>query len=522
MASVTADWNALIAVTVVAVSVAALWRWRRNRFNLFKERGIPGPEPSLFSGNFYQFWHQDTIKVMDEWSNTYGDIYGFYNGDAPFLMVKDLELLRRVFIKDFPMFVDRGDVWALVNARSEQRNSITFAKADRWKFIRRFVSMAFTSAKLRPMVGNMNEAVDHFLDLFEARCREASDGQANACPLLGTLAFDLVAETACGIYLDVQNKPNDEYFCSAKTYVLNVIESTYQRAGQFFSGVKSLVAVTCILERYFGYEPLAGLAKKAEPIVAIREKNPSLARPDLLQSLLEAKVPEELLTRREFRERTNDKGDFLMPLKDVACNAAAILTAGFETVSANTSQCVFCLAKYPEVQEKVRKEVNAAYEKYGEFSYDAISDLPYTTQVIFETLRRYSPVIAFTSRQAACDYRYKDMILPKGLNIMACTQQIHMDPRYWDRPEEFDPDRFSPEQKESRDPLAFQPYGIGPRNCVGLKLAQLEMKLIVAKLVHRFRLHLGSRHENGELELKTQSIVASPKKGVWVSVEKIR
>ncbi|KAH7950140.1 hypothetical protein HPB49_019955 [Dermacentor silvarum] len=449
----------------------AIARWRRNRFNLFKERGIPGPEPSLFSGNFYQFWHQDTIKVMDEWSNTYGDIYGFYNGDAPFLMVKDLELLRRVFIKDFPMFVDRG------------------------------------------MVGNMNEAVDHFLDLFEARCREASDGQANACPLLGTLAFDLVAETACGIFLDVQNKPNDEYFCSAKTYVLNVIESTYQRAGQFFSGVKSLVAVTCILERYFGYEPLAGLAKKAEPIVAIREKDPSvepkrsfasnllssqLARPDLLQSLLEAKVPEELLTRREFRERTNDKGDFLMPLKDVACNAAAILTAGFETVSANTSQCVFCLAKYPEVQEKVRKEVNAAYEKYGEFSYDAISDLPYTTQVIFETLRRYSPVIAFTSRQAACDYRYKDMILPKGLNIMACTQQIHMDPRYWDRPEEFDPDRqaFSPEQKESRDPLAFQPYGIGPRNCVGLKLAQLEMKLIVAKLVHRFRLHLGSRHEN--------------------------
>ncbi|XP_075558249.1 cytochrome P450 3A41-like [Dermacentor variabilis] len=522
MASVTADWCALVSVAIVAVAVAALWRWRRNRFNIFKDRGIPGPEPSLISGNFYQLWHRETIKVLNEWSKTYGDIYGMFNGDAPFLMVKDLELLRRVFIKDFGKFVDRGEVWTMVGSRSEQRNSLSFAKADRWKFVRRFVSMAFTSAKLRRMVSIMNKAVDRFLDLLEARCREAADGQANVSPLLGALAFELTAETACGIYLDVQNKPNDQYFNSARSYVLNVVESAYQRAGQFFSGVKSLVAFTCFLERYFGNEPLTALAKKAEPIVATRNKDPSLARPDLLQTLLEAKVPEELLKRREFRERTNDKGDFLMPLKDVACNAATVMTAGYETVSSNASNCVFCLAKYPEVQEKVRKEADAAYEKHGEFSYDAVGDLPYTMQVISEALRLYSPVVAFTSRQAACDYSYKDMILPKGLSIMACTQQIHMDPRYWDRPEEFDPDRFSPEQKASRDPLAFQPFGIGPRNCVGMKLAQLEIALIVANLVHRFRLHLGSRHENGELELKTQSIIASPKIGVWVSVEKIR
>ncbi|KAH6942711.1 hypothetical protein HPB50_009476 [Hyalomma asiaticum] len=476
MVSVTAEWNsALVVVAVVVVSLVSLWRWRRNKFNFFKERGIPGPEPSLISGNFFQLWNRDTIKVLDEWSNKYGDIYGMFNGDAPFLMVKDLELLRRVFIKDFAMFVDRGDVWALMNARPEQRNSVSFAKSDRWKFIRRFISMAFTSAKLRPMVASMNKSVDNCLDLLETRCREAPDGQANAYPLLGCLAFELVAETACGLYLDVQNKPNDQYFSSAKTYVLNVVESFYQRAGQFLTGVRSLVALTCVLERHFGDEPLVALCHKAEPIVAFREKDPSLARPDMLQSLLEAKVPEELLVRSEFRERTNDEGEFLMPVKAIACNAASILTAGFETVSANSSSCVFCLARYLEIQEKVRQEVNAAYEKHGGFTYDAISDLPYTTQVIFETLRLYSPVVA-----------------------------------------------FSPEQKASRDPLAFQPYGIGPRNCVGMKLAQLEMTLIVAKLVHRFRLRLGSKHENGELKMHTHSIIASPKNGVWLTVEKIR
>ncbi|XP_037522614.1 cytochrome P450 3A11 [Rhipicephalus sanguineus] len=354
MASAASDWNAaFVVVAAVAVTIAALWRWRRNKFNFFKERGIPGPEPSLISGNFFQLWNQDTIKVLDEWSNTYGDIYGIFNGDAPFLMVKDLELLRRVFIKDFAMFVDRGDVWALMSANPEQRNSLSFAKADRWKFIRRFVSMAFTSAKLRPMMGNMSKAVDHFLDLLEARCRQAPDGEANAHPLLGCLAFELVAETACGLFLDVQHKPNDKYFDSAKSYTLNVVDSAYQRAGQFFSGLKGIV---CLLERHFGHEPLVALAHRAVPIVAFREKDSSLARPDLLQTLLEAKVPEELLTKCEFRERPNAKGDFLMPVRHVASNAATILTAGFETVSANSSHCAFCLAKYPRSKKKSDKK----------------------------------------------------------------------------------------------------------------------------------------------------------------------
>ncbi|KAH6942714.1 hypothetical protein HPB50_009479 [Hyalomma asiaticum] len=82
--------------------------------------------------------------------------------------------------------------------------------------------------------------------------------------------------------------------------------------------------------------------------------------------------------------------------------------------------------------------------------------------------------------------------------------------------------RFSPEQRASRDPLAFQAYGIGPRNCVGMKLAQLEMTLIVAKIVHRFKLHLGSRHADGELKRRTYSIISCPVEGVWIRLEKLK
>lgn len=512
----------IVAIAAIVIAVATFWRWRQKTFRVFKDLGIPGPEANFISGNFYQLWNGDTVKVLDDWSKTYGDVYGLFHGDAPFLMTKDLELLRRVFIADFGLFTDRGEVWRMMNENPEIRKSVSFAKGHHWKFARRSISMAFTASKLRPMVSGMSEAVDRFLDLLDTRCREATDGEADVFPLLGALAFDIVAETACGLTLDVQHKPNDEYFATAsRSMMLNVVESVYQRAGQFFSGIKGLVPLTCLLESTFAAEPVTVLTQKAKPIVALRARDPSLARPDVIQSLLEAKVPKELLDQPDLRARKDDEGNLLMHYKDVASNAATVLVAGFETVSASSASCIFCLAKYPDVQERVRQEVMAAYEKHGGFSYDAIKDLPYTTQTIFETLRMYSPVVAFTSRRASCEYRYKELTIPKGLNVMSCTQQIHMDPSIWDKPDKFDPERFSPEQRSSRNPLAFQPYGIGPRNCVGMKLAQLEMTLIIAKLLHRFRLHLGTRHEHGYLDRKTQSIIASPKIGVWVRIEKI-
>lgn len=510
-----------LLVAVVGIAVAAFWRWRRRTFSFFKDRGIPGPEPSLVSGNFDQLWNGETFKVLDEWSKAYGDIYGLFNGDAPFLMVKDLELLRRVFVEDFGLFTERGEIWRMLAENKVLRDNVTFSKDYQWKFARRSTSMAFTAAKLRPMVPGMCEAVDRFLNLLETHCREAPDSEADVFRLLPALAFDVIAETACGLYLDVQHKPNDEYYTSARSLLLNIVESFYQRVGQFFSGIKGLVPLAGFLELRFGAEPMTMITYRAKPIIALRAADPTLARPDVIQTLLEAKVPKDLQCHKDLLTYSDDKGNFLMHPKDVASNTATLLVAGYETVSANTACCVFCLAKYPDVQEKVRQEVNAVYKKHGSFSYDAVNELPYTVQTIFETLRMYSPVVAFTSRKASCDYHYKDLTITKGLSIMACTEQIHKDPNIWDRPEEFDPDRFSPEQRASRNPLAFQPYGIGPRNCVGMKLAQLEMTVIIAKLVHRYRLHLSSKHENGELKRKTQSFIASPKHGVWVRIENL-
>lgn len=146
----TVTTAAALVLGTAAIGFVLLIRWRRKTFDFFRGTGIPGPPtPSSFSGHFYQFWQENTVEVMDQWFKEYGDIYGIFNGDAPFVLVKDVELLRRVFVSDFGQFVDRGAISRFVDENTAFRNAMSAVRADRWKPIRRCISQAFSANKLR-------------------------------------------------------------------------------------------------------------------------------------------------------------------------------------------------------------------------------------------------------------------------------------------------------------------------------------------------------------------------------------
>lgn len=80
----------------------------------------------------------------------------------------------------------------------------------------------------------------------------------------------------------------------------------------------------------------------------------------------------------------------------------------------------------------------------------------------------------------------KSLKVPQGISVVIPTYSIHRDARLWPNPERFDPDRFTPEAKQSRDPYAFMPFGHGPRNCIGMRFAQMEIKLVLARMLKKF------------------------------------
>ncbi|KAL1472127.1 hypothetical protein MTO96_039524 [Rhipicephalus appendiculatus] len=219
----------------------------------------------------------------------------------------------------------------------------------------------------------------------------------------------------------------------------------------------------------------------------MRLRHPEARRPDLLQIMLDA-------TERANDADSRSKGS--MTLQEVELNTTITMFAGFETTSTTMACVSYVLAKYQDVQEKVRAEVATALEEYGKLNYEAVTHrMKYLRSVVDETLRIYAPSTLFTTRRAINDFEYNGVKYKAGTSIMAPTVHIHMDQRYWPDPHKFDPERFLGENATSRASVAYQPFGVGPRSCIGERLAILAVMYTVARMVQKYRLTLGESQQ---------------------------
>ena len=112
--------------------------------------------------------------------------------------------------------------------------------------------------------------------------------------------------------------------------------------------------------------------------------------------------------------------------------------------------------------------------------------MKYLDMVIDETLRLF-PAVARTDRVASNDYEFEGIKMKKGQVVGVPIYALHHDPDIYPNPEEFQPERFSEENKKKRDNEAYIPFGAGPRNCIGMRFALMEIKLIMATILSKYR-----------------------------------
>jgi cytochrome P450 family 3 subfamily A len=112
--------------------------------------------------------------------------------------------------------------------------------------------------------------------------------------------------------------------------------------------------------------------------------------------------------------------------------------------------------------------------------------MKYMDMIIDETLRLY-PIASLTERAASNDYEYKGLKIKKGQIVIVPIFALHRDPEIYPYPDEFQPDRFSDQNKRLRENEAFIPFGAGPRNCVGMRFALVEMKLVLTSILSKYR-----------------------------------
>nr|XP_054919981.1 cytochrome P450 3A6-like [Dermacentor andersoni] len=131
--------------------------------------------------------------------------------------------------------------------------------------------------------------------------------------------------------------------------------------------------------------------------------------------------------------------------------------------------------------------------------------------------------LAPLSRQSRCadeDHRCGKYLIKKGTSVVVPTYHLHHDPRHWEEPEKFKPERFSPENKHLINSTAYHPFGLGPRMCVGSRLALLELASVTSQVLRQFKITLAPR-QNPDLELTTYSFLGVPKESVKIYVQRL-
>lgn len=157
---------------------------------------------------------------------------------------------------------------------------------------------------------------------------------------------------------------------------------------------------------------------------------------------------------------------------EIVAQCFLFFAAGFETSSTLLTFMTYELAINQEIQQKLYEEIRRVNGTLSttRISYDTLSKLKYLDQVMSEALRKWSPAL-LTTRKCTKDFEFnydgKKFMIERGKAIWVPVIAIHHDPKHFEDPEKFDPERFSDENRHKIKPGTFIPFGIGPRNCIG-------------------------------------------------------
>lgn len=172
---------------------------------------------------------------------------------------------------------------------------------------------------------------------------------------------------------------------------------------------------------------------------------------------------------------------------EMAAQAIIFIFGGYDATSTSISFIMYELATRPNVQKKLQNEIDRALPNKAPVTYDALMEMEYLDMVVNESLRLY-PIATRLDRVSKKDVEINGVFIPKGTVVTIPIYPLHRNPEYWLKPEEFNPERFSKENKGSIDPYVYLPFGNGPRNCIGMRFALISMKLAVIGVLQNFNI----------------------------------
>ena len=358
--------------------------------------------------------------------------------------------------------------------------SLFNADGAEWKWQRQAVSPVFTHRNVVALAPAMSGTA------ARAVARLGQQTRAELVSEMLTATFDVI----CDVALSGRELFNSQAFTHAITRYFQTAGRTslldFLGVPDWFPRLGELIAGSSV-------RTMHGMV--AQAIEARRRQTESPAD-DLLDHMLAAQDPE---TGRR------------MSPEDLVNNMQFFIVAGHETTALAISWALYLLANSPAEQERARAEARARLN--GRVAgADDLAAMPFITQVLEEAMRLYPPVGLLARHVVARDELCGRTVNPNDILFLP-VWALHRHEMWWQKPEQFDPDRFAPGTQ--RDRYQYLPFGAGPRVCVGADFAMMQAGIILSSLIQSFRFS-----QSRPLPRPIMTMTVRPEPGIYLNLER--
>ncbi|KAB0793102.1 hypothetical protein PPYR_12722 [Photinus pyralis] len=490
----------LIIVLFVIVAILIYYQFFEP-FTYWRKRGVPHEKPTFLFGNLAPVILQQ-MSMADASLLTYQQFkneryIGVYYFLKPGLVLRDPELIKLIFVKEFETFPEHN-TFTSVEADPIWSNSLFAMPGEKWHVLRCALSPAFTSSKLKAMFALMQECAQQFVEYFE--------NQTGVITLEMKDAFtrytnDVIGSTAFGITCNsLKDRDNTFYAMGLQATSITLFRGLrvfMQTISPRLAKIFQLSIVPKFIETYF-----VNIIRES---ISIR-KEKGIVRPDMIHLLLEARqgrlkyddVGEDsgfAIAQESEARKSHGALKASITDEDIAAQAFSFFLAGFDTSATAMCFAAYELAVNCDIQRRLQSEIDTSLaSNQGEITFEAVLGLAYLDQVVSETLRKWPP-ITFTDRKSVAPFTIEAKLpheqtthFEAGTVCWIPIYAIHRDSLYYPDPGVFDPERFHKDNLHKIKPGTYLPFGMGPKNCIASRFAILETKLILFNILSKFNI----------------------------------
>ncbi|KAG9468809.1 hypothetical protein GDO78_021905 [Eleutherodactylus coqui] len=492
------SWALRLCLLYVLVKATKLYlEWRRLVRALSQ---FEGPKRHWLYGNAHEFLDDgNDLEIMTRYAEQYPYAYPLWLGN----FFATLTICHPDYAKAILSRQDPKDNFGYHFLTPWIGKGLLVLSGQKWFQHRRLLTPGFHYDVLKPYVSLMSDCVTVMLDKWERLI--PAQNPVELFHHISLMTLDSIMKCAFSYQSNCQ-------LDTESAYIKAVYDLTHLVDYRFFCLPYHNDLIFHLSPHGFRFRKALKIAHGHTDKV-IKERKQSLKEDTELEKI-QKKRHLDFLDILLCAKDENGQG---LSDEDLRAEVDTFMFEGHDTTASGISWILYCLAKYPDHQDKCREEIREVLGKRTTVEWEDLGKLPYTTMCIKESMRLFPPVPE-VSRELKepitfCDGRS----LPKGTMVLLCLYAINRCPSVWEDPEVFDPLRFSPENSSTRHSHAFLPFSAGGRNCIGQNFAMNELKIAVALTLQRFELQPDPERE----PLKRAQLVLRSLNGIYINLKKI-